>query len=112
MRRAASRREFFEKFIQVGDALFFHNDGVGGHSRHTEGDREDDPGQANSADGSAKQIVPLLGRTSRDASVRKKQIQPLYMVAEAAIPVVVLAVDIIGDEITPKVPMAMSHHGT
>ena len=62
-----------------------------------EGGIEDGPREPHPADRGGQELGVLIARAGDDASVRQSQGQALHMVAEPAIPVVVLAMDIRGD---------------
>ncbi len=83
-----------QELVEIGDPVFVHAHPGGRHAGQAEADRENDPGKADAADRGGEQVRIAVGADAADLAVRQKQVEPPDMIAEAADPIVILAVDV------------------
>jgi hypothetical protein len=94
-RSMAHRLERIEERVEVADAAPAERHEARGHRHHPQGERDDDPGEAEPAHRRLEQ--PFSGCQPADLARRQHQLEPFDMAAEIAGLVLVLAMHVIGD---------------
>ena len=111
-RRAARLLEGLEESLQVGDAPFPYHDGIGRHAPEREAHGQDHAGQAQSADRRVEPLALSLRAEARHLSARQQEVDPAHLVAEAAMAIVVLPMDVVRDRTADGgVAGARAHRG-
>ena len=86
-----------QKLVEVPDAAFAHAQGVRRHSLEAQRHALDQPGQPQASESRPPERAVIGAREAPAFATRQAQIEPLEMLAEAALDVVVLAVHVVGD---------------
>jgi hypothetical protein len=88
--------------VQIGYAPLHHAKHRRGARQQRDRDAADDPGEAHAADRGGKEFGIVARRDPAHAAVREQQLGPQHVVAEAAMPVVILPVHVGGDGATER----------